>query len=237
MRWSKVCIRLLIFILLITSISSNAFAQYNVGASPLPNAIIDEGDADKNISFWQLPLWIQVAFVSATLVTLLGAFKLFPVLLGKLKRLTENRRRDRIYTYIQSNPGSTVRDVSRAEGINVGSVKYHVSQLNITQRIVPKKIGKFLRLYQNSNTYSDREKLVLAAFKNETGKQILIYIKDKPGASNKQIAERFGIKESTAHWYMNSFLRDHLVKFVKEGKYKRYHLEDDVLQMVCKFTG
>jgi len=198
----------------------------------LPDAIIDEGDADKNVSFWQLPLWIQVAFVSAALVTLFGAIKFLPVLLGKLKRLTENRRRDRIYTYIQSNPGSTVRDVSRAEGINVGSVKYHVSQLHITQRIVPKKIGKFLRLFQNSNTYSDTEKLVLAAFKNETSKLMLIYIKDNPGATNKQIAERFGIKESTAHWYMNSFLRDRLVKFVKDGKYKKYYLEEDAIPVV-----
>lgn len=228
MRWIKPSIRILILFLLLAEITSYAYAQYDIGASPLPNTTVIEGGASRNVSFWELPLWIQIAFVTATVIALLGAFKLAPIFIGKLKHLVENRRRERIYAYVQSNPGSTVRDISRDEDINIGSVKYHIYQLDMAKRIVPKRIGKFLRLFQNSNTYSDKEKLVLSAFKNETGKSILFYIKDNPGVTNKQIADRFYIKESSAHWYMDSFLQDRLVKFVKEGKYKKYYLEEDV---------
>jgi predicted transcriptional regulator len=234
MRWIKPSIRILILFLLLAEITSLAYAQYDIGTTPLPNTTVIEGGASKNVSFWELPLWIQIAFVTATVIALLGAFKLFPIFIGKLKHLVENKRRNRIYAYIQSNPGSTVRDISRDEDINIGTVKYHVYQLDIAKRIVPKKIGKFLRLFQNSNIYSDKEQLVLSACKNETGKSILFYIKDNPGATNKQIADRFDIKESTAHWYMDSYIRECIVNFVKDGKLKKYYLEDDTVKIMQK---
>jgi len=232
MRWIKPSIRILLLILLIAEITSNAYVQYDIGASPLPNTTVIEGGANRNVSFWELPLWIQIASVTATVIALLGALKIAPIFIGKLKHLVENRRRERIYAYVQSNPGSTVRDIARDEDINIGSVKYHVYQLDMAKRIIPKRIGKFLRLFQNSNKYNDKEKMVLSAFKNETSKSILIYIKDNPGATNKQVADRFYIKESSAHWYMGSFLRDRLVKFVKEGKHKKFYIEEDVVQII-----
>ncbi|MGA9140412.1 MAG: winged helix-turn-helix transcriptional regulator [Methanocella sp.] len=202
----------------------------------MPGNNIKEGGAENSVPFWQLPLWIQVSFILAAIIAGLGVIKFTPVLLGKLKHLVENRRRDLIYTYIQSNPGSTVRDISRSEGINIGSVKYHVNQLGMAQRIVPKRIGKFLRLFQNSNTYTDKEKLVLSAFKNETSKSILIFLKNNPGAINRQIADNFDIRESTAHWYMDSLLRNRIITYVKEGKYKRYYIEEEVVPIIEKFT-
>jgi predicted transcriptional regulator len=134
--------------------------------------------------------------------------------------------------YIRNNPGSTVREISKNEDINLGSVRYHISQLELAKRIVTTRIGKFVRHFQNSRKYSDKEKLVLSAIKNDTCKYILIYIKDNPGVRTKQIADQFGIKESTAHWYMEWLIDDKIIRFELEGKRKTYYLEEDVKPII-----
>jgi DNA-binding IclR family transcriptional regulator len=58
----------------------------------------------------------------------------------------------------------------------------------------------------------------------------------EPGLSNNQIAERLGIKTSSAHVYLSDLVRDRLVRFEMNDRRKTYYLESDVSGIMEK-TG
>jgi predicted transcriptional regulator len=188
----------------------------------------------ESVSFWELPLWIQLFYLSGAAASLLVAIKLLPFAALKLKGKLTNQNRESIYRHIHDNPGCTVSDISKQQSMNVGSVRYHVDQLQDARRIVLVKIGKFKRLFRNSGAYDDREIAVIAALRVRTNRAILFLVRDRPGLSNKQIAEMLDIKESMAHTYLASLLKDDIIRYEKNGQQKMYYLESDVEGILVK---
>jgi predicted transcriptional regulator len=194
-------------------------------------------DDMQEVSFWELPLWVQMMYLSGAIGALLVALKLAPFAFLKLKGKLANKNRDSIYRHISDNPGCTVSDISKRETMNVGSVRYHVDQLRDARRIVQVKIGKFMRLFRNSGAYDDREIVVISALHLRTSRAILFLIRDSPGLSNKQIAERLEIKESMAHTYLSGLLKDEIIRYEKNSQQKMYYLESDVEAILVKVTS
>ena len=228
------CIGLLA--LLIVSISALAQADnggyYMEPASP--GHISDHGDSMRAVSFWALPLWVQISFLSGGFASLLVAVKLAPLAFLKLKRKLANQNRESVYRQIDRNPGCTVSDISKREAMNVGSVRYHVDQLQDARRIVQGEVRQFRRLFRNSGAYDDREIAVISALQVRTNRAILFMILDSPGQLNKQIAEKLDIKESMAHTYLAGMLKDNIIRYEKNGQQKMYYLESDVEAILTK---
>ena len=130
-----------ILFIIFTSVSAQAEVIQQVGpytvsvGSPPPGSIVDDHGADRQVSFWELPLWIQMSYLSGALGALVVALKLVPFAFLKLKSTVENRNRERINRYIEENPGCTVNDIARGESLNLGSVRYHVYRLALARKI------------------------------------------------------------------------------------------------------
>ena len=196
------CIVLLAWLFIGTSglaIADNG--GYTVEPAP-PGYVDDHPGMMKEISFWELPLWVQMTYLSGAIAALLVAIKLLPFAMLKLKKKIANDNREAVYRHIDLNPGCTVSDIAKRETMNVGSVRYHVDRLYDARRIVLVKIGKFKRLFRNSGAFEEREIAVISALQIRTNRAILFMIRDNPGLSNKQIAGRLNIKESMAHTYL-----------------------------------
>lgn len=195
----------------------------------------------KQVSFWELPLWIQLSYLSAGVTAVLGAllvvFKILPFFLIRTKKILDNKNREEIYDFICENPGCTVNDISRGRSMNVGSVRYHVERLQMASRIMQVKLKKFTRLFRNSGAYSDRELVILSAMNIRTNKNIVLLVREQPGLSNKLIAENLDIKESMAHLYLTRLLKDGIVRYEKNGQQKLYYLESDVREILQKMDG
>ncbi len=203
-----------------------------------PRAQVDDHPGTiRSVTFWELPLWIQLTYLSGAIGALIVAIKLLPFAFFKLKTKIANQNRESVYRQIDQNPGCTVSDISKREAMNVGSVRYHVDQLQDARRIVLVKIGKFRRLFRNSGAYDDREIVVISALQVRTKRAIMFIVRDKPGLSNKQIAEKLTIKESMAHTYLTSLLKDSILRCEKNGQQKMYYLESDVEAILAKVTS
>jgi len=231
------CIGMLALLIVFTSVL--AYAD-NGGYYVRPGTPADRAAYQSEfyeVSFWELPLWIQLYYLSGAIVVLIVAIKLIPFAFLKLKGKLANKNRDLIYRHINDNPGCTVSDISKHETMNVGSVRYHVEQLRDARRIVLVKIGKFVRLFRNSGVYDEREITIISALHLRTSRAILFLIRDSPGLSNKQIAERLNIKESMAHTYLTGLLKDEIIRYEKNSQQKMYYLENDVEAILVKVTG
>ncbi|MCG2736766.1 MAG: winged helix-turn-helix transcriptional regulator [Candidatus Methanoperedenaceae archaeon] len=231
MRW----IGVLLFFLFIFSFTVHAEkGGYTVEPYAPQKELIDTTGADATISFWELPLWIKIAYISGIILASLGLFKVIPIVLARIKNLLENQNRQGIFKYILNNPGCTIAEISDKQEINRGSVKYHIYTLD-EGKIIVTKIGKFLRLFQNSGAFKDNEQKMAAHLKSETNRLILRTILENPGTTNQELTDKFHVDKSTIHWHIQQFRNDNIVVFEQEGKYKRYFVNTDAKMILLRF--
>jgi predicted transcriptional regulator len=222
-------------------VAGQAYAQNDQGGYYITQGLsqgVSQGQSDTmlNVSFWELPDWYKITFVSAMAVGAFAFLKTLPFVLGKIDDLLKNENRHNILNYIYTNPGTTVAEVAHAQSIERGTVKYHLFKLESEGKIVLNRMGKYSRIFRNSNTYSDFEKTVIAHLQNPMGRSVLLLVLEQPGITNQELAERLCIEKGAVHWHIDKFLRDGLISYRREGKFKRYFLGDNSRLILEKYN-
>ena len=189
---------------------------------------VDSTGADATITFRDLPLWIQVHYVSGLLIAILVSLKIFPAVISCIKSFVVNLNRQKIFKYIIDNPGTTKAEISSNLGINRGTIKYHVHKLESDSKIASMKVSKFTRLFKNSSALKNDEKIITSHIRGETSRILLWSILESPGITNQELAKTLRLDKSTVHWHANKFLADDMIRFEKEGRYLKYYVKDDV---------
>ena len=189
---------------------------------------VDSTGADATIPFRDLPLWIQVYYVSGLLMALLVSLKIFPAVISCIKRFVKNQNRQNISKYIVDNPGTTKAEISSNLGINRGTVKYHVHKLESDSNIASMKVSKFTKLFKNSSELKNDEKIITSHIRGETSRILLWSILESPGITNQELAKTLRLDKSTVYWHTHKFLADDMIRFEKEGRYLKYYVKDDV---------
>jgi predicted transcriptional regulator len=187
----------------------------------------DTSGADSTISFFELPLWIQLSWIISSFLAIFAAIKFGPLLIGKIRNIFQNEKRAAILDYIGNNPGCTTADLSKSTGINRGTVRYHLCWLIVEQKVVRKRDGKQGYLFTNGGIHLERER-VYGYIMNPAKREILNTIRTYPGISNKEIAERLQFDPSTIHWHLQQFLEEEMVASRWDGRNVNYILSPDV---------
>lgn len=197
---------------------------------------IDTGGADATISFWDLPLWIKIAYTSGLLVSFFGFFKVVPIIFGKIENIFTNSRRQNISKYAFNNPGCTMAEISKELNINRGSVKYHIERLEADKKITFMKTGKFKRIFKNIGIRGNNKKIIASHLRNDTRRLLLWTILKNPGMTNQELSESFHLDKSTIHWHIEKISNDGIIQFENEGKYKKYSvnpaIESDLIKLI-----
>ena len=189
---------------------------------------VDSTGADATITFRDLPLWIQVHYVSGLLIAILVSLKIFPAVISCIKSFVVNLNRQKIFKYIIDNPGTTKAEISSNLGINRGTIKYHVHKLESDSKIASMKVSKFTRLFKNSSALKNDEKIITSHIRGETSRILLWSILESPGITNQELAKTLRLDKSTVYWHTHKFLADDMIRFEKKGKYLKYYVKDDV---------
>ena len=118
-------------------------------------------------------------------------------------RLNKNENRNGIITYVEDHPGSTLRDISRGLGMNIGTVRYHTLILGVNHRISAIQADdKHVRYFTASGQYSMDDRLVMSLVRRDGMKKVLGILVDKPGLSNTDLSRELNMKESAVSRYM-----------------------------------
>ena len=201
----------------------------------IDKGLIDSNGADATITFWELPLWIQIFYISGMLATIFGMFKGIPLVLGRIEYFFGNQNRKIIFEYISENPGCTIAEASEDLSINRGSVKYHIMKLNAKSKITTVKTGKFIRLFQSTGIFDKDEQVIVSYVRNETSRLLLLSILKHPGITNQDLAESFNLDKSTIHYYLKKFRNSGIILYVKEGKYRKCFVNPALERDLLKF--
>ncbi len=139
----------------------------------------------------------------AAAMYLLAKFFLAGTVSRARDRLNKNENRNGIVKYVGDNPGSTLRDISRGLGMNIGTVRYHTLILGINHRVSALQADdKHVRYFPASGQYSMDDRLVMSLLRRDGMKKVLGILIDKPGLSNTDLSKELNMKESAVSRHM-----------------------------------
>lgn len=159
------------------------------------NSTILYGSGDGRVYVKYLGVAAGIALLSA--LALAGKFFLAGTISRARSRLDTNENRTAILRHIAENPGSTMHEIARDSGINLGTVRYHLLILAINHKIVEYRTdGKYVRFFTNSNSYSPEERMIISLMRRDAMGKVLKFLAHRPGASNAEISGELDLPES-----------------------------------------
>jgi predicted transcriptional regulator len=180
-----------------------------------------------------------LCFAAGGVALISGAYLAFYFFAGTVtrarSRVDKNGNRTVVFRYVADNPGSTLYEIARGTGINIGTVRYHLFILGINHRVVAHEAGeKFVRYFTNAGTYGERERTIISLLRRDVTGKVLRQIAEQPGTGNADIARALGIHESVAHRSVKELLDKGILTREAAGRGYAYMLTGDDRALVLK---
>jgi len=110
----------------------------------------------------------------------------------------------------------------------MGSVQYHAYRLEKSGKITSTREGLY-KFHFQSGTYQDHEKLLFRVLNQETPREIILFIIEQKSPTQTDIVKRLGSSAPSINWQVRRLIELNLIEEIREGKYKRYRLRENVL--------
>lgn len=220
-----------ILLLLFIAISLAAIASAENGGYMVTPAnddvpidpLVDQEEATKNITFWELPLWVQISVISGTLTTGAILLKYAPLLLGKVFVRKDNPTLNAVFSYIKENPGCIESEIIQDIGLKRGTLRYYLEKLDSDKLIFTVKSGRVKTIFHIAYAeFSGQNKLYINS-KSDAKKAVLRAITEEPGITGTGLSSKLGVSKSTIHWHLHDLKTDDVVHVKKDGRFKRYY--------------
>src|SRR5919198_4928568 len=107
----------------------------------------------------------------------------------------------------------------------MGDTQYHLLILEKEGRIKSKRIGNH-RHYYPVTIPDEQNELILAFLRQETTRDILVYLMENPGSSQQALANFKNVSAPTIKWHMSRLIESELVVITREGSVVKYFIKD-----------
>jgi DNA-binding transcriptional ArsR family regulator len=150
-------------------------------------------------------------------------------------RLNKNENRNRIFEFVKKNPGSTVYEISRGMGMNMGTLRYHMLVLGLNHKIAASHLdGKYIRYFTNAGSYSPEEQLIVSLLKRDAIGKVMTLIYTKPGISNIEMARELGMQESVVFRRAKELVDRGIVVKNMNGRESAYFINEKCKETVAR---
>lgn len=184
---------------------------------------------------------VAVGIAASGIALLAAALVLFKFIgIGSVtrarSRIDKNKNRNIVTDFVAQNPGVTMYDISKALGMNLGTVRYHLLILGLNHRVATfKDDNKYIRYFPNSKRYSKEEQLLISMMRRDTIKRVIQLMYIKPGLTNAEISSVTGLIDSGVSRYLKELCDKGIVlrSEVTPGRYA-YSLKEEATRTVEK---
>jgi predicted transcriptional regulator len=131
--------------------------------------------------------------------------------------------RQQIYEFIHRYPGLHFREIQRRLGIAVGTLQYHLRNLEQEKLIIGRKDGEYTRYYI-VGIVTERDRFLLQFLRQRPVRHAFILLLEAKKANHKQISLKIGLSPATTSWYLSKLVDAGLVAKKKSGREVFYQL-------------
>jgi parallel beta-helix repeat protein len=148
-----------------------------------------------------------------------GIMAALMALYSKIKKeeILDQYLRGKIHGYIIANPGEHYNAIKNALGLNNGALAHHLSILEKEELVKSKNDGLYKRFYPYTMNPDG------ATGTTHIQKLILNLMESNPGMTQKQIAARVGIHQSTVSYHVKCLQKKNLVRTERKGLSVRHY--------------
>lgn len=140
------------------------------------------------------------------------------------KNVLDHETRKAAYDLIGQNPGIDLTRLSVLSEIKESTLRYHLDRMDEEDLISVITVGKSFHYFQNHNQYSDAEQQFYSRFSSGTSGKILQIIRDNPGITRRELADRLIIASPTVTRSVQQMAEQGYIRLEKQGKYTRHYL-------------
>ena len=143
---------------------------------------------------------------------------------GKKQDEDDSKIRSQIYNFIEKNPGAHLRMITRELQLGMGATQHHLDVLEKSGRIKSRRINVYRHYYVVE--VLETEHHILAFLRQETARDILVYLLEHPRSTQSDIVKFKGFSAPTISWHMSRLEEAGLIRSVKEGRTMKYTIID-----------
>lgn len=137
---------------------------------------------------------------------------------------------DRIFQYINTNPGCHFRKINKDLVLSIGTAQYHLNKLEKEGKII--SISKsFYKFYFPNGIFQEHEKEILQILNNESTREILLYILEKKNPTKSNIINDLNISYSAVNWHLERLISYKVILEKREKNSKRYSVNNNFVDI------
>lgn len=137
--------------------------------------------------------------------------------------------RQRIFRYIEENPGAHLGRISSELGLAMGHTQYHLQTLEKAGRTRTLRATLY-RHYYPASIPDEHHEVILAFLRQETPRDILIHLLEHPaGPTQSEIVTIKNLSAATISWHMSRLVESGVVDSTREGRAVRYAIKKDLV--------
>jgi len=144
------------------------------------------------------------------------------------KNILKFEQRQKIFNFIEKNPGLHLREISRRLNIPFTTLLYHINYLKKLGTISEKKEKGYKRLYAKEEIGSE-DKEILAILRQKIPCRIILYLLFKFSFSRKELCEELNEKPAILSYYIKKMLDMGIIveADVEDGKIYPFPKKED----------
>lgn len=181
---------------------------------------------------------ISIAVIIAAIATIV-AFLMF----GGIKYVTPDNVlntevRKNLYEYIDSYPGSHLREIARELELKPSNAAWHLRKLEQTNLVRSRVIGgKKVYYLVEGGAEARIEAIAESILKNKNARDIMKYLADNPGKHLLEIANALSLNHHTVKWHIKKmYLAELIDGDTSNSAYPVYYPTEIGMQAANKFS-
>lgn len=136
----------------------------------------------------------------------------------------EHPVRREVYAAIAADPGLDLAECVSATGVHRETLRYHLSLLVCSGKIVEETRNGSVRFFAHTAALTPVHRAVLHLHRNPSLAPMLDHIRDAPGISRLELAERLGVAGPSVTRQVQRLIDEALVEPRRCGRFQRYWL-------------
>jgi len=140
----------------------------------------------------------------------------------------------RVFYYIRMHPGTYMREMNRELNLAVGVLQYHLHILENEGLVVFERQSFYTFIYE-SGAFTNTEIRIMNNLAQKPVRDILLFLVQKPGVSQSDIASFIHCTRPTAAWHMKRLVNQGIVESRKEGRSVTYRIageRSDIVNLI-----
>lgn len=155
---------------------------------------------------------ISIAIIIAAIATIIAVITAGGIKYVTPENVLDTDVRKGLYEYIDTYPGSHLREIARELDLKPSNAAWHLRKLEQTNLVRSRIIGgKKVFYLVEGGVEARKEAIAESILRNKNARDIMLYLQDNPGKHLLEIAHALSLNHHTVKWHIKKMYMAELI--------------------------